>query len=72
MEHGNEPEHEVPVLPPGWTNTTRVRTETVPGRAGLKRGVAGAHLVYADESPAYGGEGEWPSPLNYAALAIGW
>jgi hypothetical protein len=47
-------------------------TETVPGRDGLKKGAAGTFVVFSDESPDYGGQGEWPAPLNYAALAIGW
>ena len=62
----------VPLLPPGWTKTTSAVTETVPGRDGLKTGTAGTFVVFSDESPDYGGQGEWPAPLNYAALAIGW
>ena len=73
---GEEPEvvvrAPVPLLPPGWTKTTSVTTETVPGREGLKKGTAGTFVVFSDESADYGGQGEWPSPLNYAALAIGW
>jgi hypothetical protein len=62
----------VPLLPPGWTKTTSATTETVPGREGLKKGSAGTFVVFSDEAADYGGQGEWPSPLNYAALAIGW
>ena len=62
----------VPLLPSGWSKTTVVTTETVPGREGLKRGIAGQFTVFSDESPDYGGEGEWPAPLHYGALAIGW
>jgi len=65
-------ESRVPLLPPGWTKTTKVVAETVPGREGLKKGTAGALVVYSDEPADYGGQGEWPAPLGYAALAIGW
>ena len=62
----------IPLLPPGWTKTTTVVTETVPGREGLKKGTAGTFEVFSDEPADYGGQGEWPTPLGYAALAIGW
>ena len=62
----------VPLLPPGWTRTTTVVTETVPERDGLKKGTAGTFEVFSDEPSDYGGRGEWPTPLGYAALAVGW
>jgi hypothetical protein len=32
---------------------------------------ARTHIVYSDENPAVGGSDEWPSPMGYAALAVG-
>jgi hypothetical protein len=58
--------------PGGWQGKTSVVTHSVEGRPGLKVGQVGQHTVYSDEAPAYGGQGEWPSPLSYAAMAIGW
>ena len=52
-------------------HTITATTEFLPSQDPLKRGTYGTHMVYADEPPTVGGNNEWPPPLGYAALAIG-
>ena len=52
-------------------HTITATTEFLPSQDPLKRGTYGTHVVYADEPPTVGGNNEWPPPLGYAALAIG-
>lgn len=52
-------------------HTITAVTEFVPGKDPLKSGTFGSHVVYSDESPTVGGNDEWPPPLGYAALAVG-
>jgi hypothetical protein len=52
-------------------HTITATTEFLPSQDPLKRGTYGTHTVYSDEPPSVGGNDEWPPPLGYAALAIG-
>jgi hypothetical protein len=52
-------------------HTITAVTEFVPGSDPLKSGTFGSHVVYSDEPPTVGGNDEWPPPLGYAALALG-
>ena len=52
-------------------HTITAVTEFVPDKDPLKIGTFGTHLVYSDEPPTVGGNDEWPPPLGYAALAVG-
>ena len=52
-------------------HTITAVTEFLPGKDPLKSGAFGAHVVYSDEPPSVGGNDEWPPPLGYAALAVG-
>ena len=52
-------------------HTITAVTEFVPGSDPLKSGTFGSHVVYSDEPPTVGGNDEWPPPLGYAALAVG-
>jgi hypothetical protein len=36
-----------------------------------KIGWYGTHVVHSDEPPTVGGTDEWPPPLGYGALAVG-
>jgi len=52
-------------------HTITAITEFLPDKDPLKSGTFGSHVVYSDEPPAVGGNNEWPPPLGYAALAVG-
>ena len=52
-------------------HTITATTELIPADDPLKRGHFGTHVVYSDEPPTVGGANQWPPPLGYAALAIG-
>jgi hypothetical protein len=52
-------------------HTITAVAELVPSDDPLKVGRYGAHVVYSDEPPTVGGQDQWPQPLGYAALAIG-
>jgi hypothetical protein len=52
-------------------HTITATTELLPSQDPLKRGSYGTHPVFSDEPPTVGGRDEWPPPLGYAALAIG-
>ena len=52
-------------------HTITAVTEFIPGSDPLKSGTFGSHVVYSDEPPTVGGNDEWPPPLGYAALALG-
>ena len=52
-------------------HTITAVTEFLPGKDPLKAGTFGSHVVYSDEPPTVGGNDEWPPPLGYAALAVG-
>ena len=61
-----------PELPAGGiTNENDVHTEFVAGGMQLKRGTAGRFEVFSDEAARIGGTDQYPSPMNYLALAIG-
>ena len=61
-----------PELPSsGITNENDVYTETVAGEVQLKRGTAGKFQVFCDEPARIGGTDQYPSPMNYLAMAIG-
>ena len=61
-----------PELPPsGISNENDVYTETVAGEVQLKRGTAGKFQVFCDEPARIGGTDQYPSPMNYLAMAIG-
>ena len=61
-----------PELPAaGITNENDVYTETVAGEVQLKRGTAGKFQVFCDEPARIGGTDQYPSPMNYLAMAIG-
>lgn len=52
-------------------HTITATTEYLPAHDPLKQGTYGSHVVYSDEPATVGGHNEWPPPLGYAALAIG-
>ena len=52
-------------------HTITATCSTIVGEHALKVGRYGEHEVYSDEPPTVGGRNEWPPPLGYAALAIG-
>jgi len=61
-----------PELPPGGiTNENDVQTEVVAGQLQLKRGIAGKFEVFCDEPARIGGTDQYPSPMSYLAMAIG-
>ena len=45
--------------------------ETIEGKGQLKVGRSGGFEVFSDEPPRLGGDGEYPQPLNYFALGVG-
>jgi uncharacterized OsmC-like protein len=48
-----------------------VYTETVSGEVQLKRGTSGKFQVFCDEPARIGGTDQYPSPMAYLAMAIG-
>lgn len=61
-----------PELPAaGITNENDVYTETVSGEMQLKRGTSGKFQVFCDEPARIGGTDQYPSPMAYLAMAIG-
>ena len=61
-----------PELPSvGITNENEVITETLSGEMQLKRGTAGKFEVFSDEPAWIGGTDQYPSPMAYLAMAIG-
>jgi hypothetical protein len=61
-----------PELPAsGITNENDVHTETVAGEVQLKRGTAGKFQVFCDEPARIGGTDQYPSPMSYLAMSIG-
>ena len=61
-----------PELPAqGITNENDVLTETVAGELQLKRSAAGKFEVFSDEHARIGGTDQYPSPMTYLAMAIG-
>ena len=61
-----------PELPaPGITNETEAQVEMVAGALQLKRGASGRFEIFSDEPPRTGGADEYPTPMSYLALAIG-
>ena len=63
----DKPEHP----PQGYANTIVTEMETIEGKGQLKVGRSGAYEVFCDEPPRLGGDGEYPQPLNYFALGVG-
>ena len=57
--------------PKAVDHTITAITDLIPADDPLKRGLYGTHVVYSDEPPTVGGRDQWPPPLGYAALAIG-
>ncbi len=55
----------------GYVNTIVAEMETVEGRGQLKVGKSGDFEIYCDEPARLGGDGEYPQPLNYFALGVG-
>lgn len=61
-----------PELPaPGITNENDVLTETVSGQLQLKRSQSGKFEVWCDEPARIGGTDQYPSPMTYLAMSIG-
>ena len=61
-----------PELPgAGISNENDVLTETLAGELQLKRGTSGKFEVYCDEPARIGGTDQYPSPMTYLAMAIG-
>ena len=61
-----------PELPAaGITNENDVLTETVSGQMQLKIGTSGKFRVYCDEPARIGGTDQYPSPMAYLAMSIG-
>ena len=61
-----------PELPSvGITNENEAITETLSGQMQLKRGTAGKFEVFCDEPARIGGTDQYPSPMAYLAMAIG-
>ena len=61
-----------PELPPqGYGNTVIAEIETIEGKGQVKVGRSGGYEVFSDEPPRLGGDGEYPQPLNYFALGVG-
>ena len=61
-----------PELPAaGVTNENDVMTETVSGQMQLKVGKSGKFTVYCDEPARIGGSDQYPSPMSYLAMSIG-
>jgi hypothetical protein len=61
-----------PELPSsGITNENDVYTETLSGEMQLKRGTAGKFQVFCDEPARIGGTDQYPSPMSYLAMSIG-
>ena len=52
--------------------TAGARTANVPGEGQLKVGWFGEHTSYCDEPEVIGGGDEFPPPLGYLSLALGW
>lgn len=46
-------------------------TEAVPGKMQLKRGTSGEFEVFCDEPPQVGGDGAYPTPMDYMGMAVG-
>ena len=61
-----------PELPAaGVTNENDVLTQTVSGNMQLKVSRSGEFTVYCDEPARIGGTDQYPSPMTYLAMAIG-
>jgi hypothetical protein len=61
-----------PELPPqGYGNTIVAEIETLEGKGQLKVGRSGGFEVFSDEPARLGGDGEYPQPLSYFALGVG-
>ena len=55
----------------GISNENDVMTEVVSGEMQLKRGTAGKFEVMCDEPARIGGTDQYPSPMTYLAMSIG-
>jgi len=51
--------------------TMGARTTTIPGEPMLKMAWFGDHEVFCDEGEVLGGQDEFPPPLGYMAMALG-
>lgn len=61
-----------PELPAGGiSNENDVYTEVIAGEMHLKRGRMGKFEVFTDEAPRLGGTDQYPSPMTYLAMAVG-
>ena len=61
-----------PELPQQGVSTDQeVFTEVVEGSLQLKRGRADEFEIFCDEAPRIGGEGKYPTPMSYLAMATG-
>ena len=59
------------VGPDGMTITVGARASTLPGEYMLRVGWCGEHEVYCDEPESIGGQDEYPPPLGYMGLSLG-
>ena len=57
--------------PQGYVNTIVAEVETIERKGQLKIGKSGDFEIYCDEPARLGGDGEYPQPLNYFALGVG-
>ena len=57
--------------PEGLTFTFASRASTIPGEYMLRAGWFGEHEVLCDEPESIGGQDEYPPPLGYMGLALG-
>lgn len=57
--------------PDGMTFTVGARASTMPGEYMLRAGWFGEHEVHCDEPESIGGQDEYPPPLGYMGLALG-
>lgn len=55
----------------GMTFTMGSRASTIPGEYMLRVGWFGEHEVYCDEPQSIGGQDEYPPPLGYMGMALG-
>ena len=63
-----------PEIPPqGYATDTVVTTELVPGESivKLKRGTVGKFEVYSDEPARIGGTDQYPTPMHYMSMGMG-
>ncbi|MAE05859.1 MAG: hypothetical protein CMH76_05950 [Nitrospinae bacterium] len=61
-----------PELPrQGLYTDSKVHTEVVEGSVQLKRGLTDDFEIFCDEGSRIGGEGKYPTPMTYMAMATG-